>query len=99
MNVMNGWVNDAKINAALADCSAAVGSGGGRRHRRKAAAPWSADALEMSGGGGGDEAVASEGTTTIPDEIFNLVKNIIGAGVLSLPAGATRSSCCRSLLM
>ena len=27
------------------------------------------------------------GTATIPDEIFNLVKSIIGAGVLSLPAG------------
>ena len=59
-----------------------------RRHRR-AAAPWSAAALGMSGGGGG-EAVATEGTATIPDEIFNLVKSIIGAGVLSLPAGASR---------
>ena len=49
-------------------------------------APWSKTALEMSGGGGG-EAVASEGTATIPDEIFNLVKSIVGAGVLSLPAG------------
>jgi amino acid permease len=28
-----------------------------------------------------------EGTATIPNEIFNLVKSIIGAGVLSLPAG------------
>jgi amino acid permease len=27
------------------------------------------------------------GTATIPNEIFNLVKSIIGAGVLSLPAG------------
>lgn len=27
------------------------------------------------------------GTATIQDEVFNLVKNIIGAGVLSLPAG------------
>jgi amino acid permease len=42
--------------------------------------------LEMSGGGGG-EAVSTEGTATIPDEIFNLVKSIVGAGVLSLPAG------------
>lgn len=41
--------------------------------------------LEMSGGGG--EAVSTEGTATIPDEIFNLVKSIVGAGVLSLPAG------------
>jgi amino acid permease len=27
------------------------------------------------------------GTATIPDEIFNLVKGIVGAGVLALPAG------------
>ena len=47
---------------------------------------WSTTALEMSGGEG--EAVSTEGTATIPDEIFNLVKSIVGAGVLSLPAGA-----------
>ena len=37
------------------------------------------------------EAVAEEpkgtGTASIPVEIFNLVKSIVGAGVLSLPAG------------
>ena len=33
--------------------------------------------------GGADE----EGTATIPQEVFNLVKSIAGAGVLSLPAG------------
>ena len=27
------------------------------------------------------------GTATIPNEVFNLVKSIVGAGVLSLPAG------------
>lgn len=42
--------------------------------------------------GGATAAVAegessSGGTATIPDEIFNLVKSIVGAGVLSLPAG------------
>ena len=47
---------------------------------------WSSTALEMSGGEG--EAISTEGTATIPDEIFNLVKSIVGAGVLSLPAGA-----------
>ena len=47
---------------------------------------WSTTALEMSGGDG--EVVSTEGTATIPDEIFNLVKSIVGAGVLSLPAGA-----------
>lgn len=35
---------------------------------------------QEEGGGGG-------GTATIPNEIFNLIKSIIGAGVLSLPAG------------
>ena len=29
------------------------------------------------------------GTATIPNEIFNLVKSIVGAGVLSLPAGTS----------
>ncbi|KAL7481732.1 hypothetical protein ACHAW6_007404 [Cyclotella cf. meneghiniana] len=50
------------------------------------AAPLPNIVLGMSGGGGG-EAVSTEGTATIPDEIFNLVKSIVGAGVLSLPAG------------
>jgi hypothetical protein len=31
--------------------------------------------------------VVSGGTASIPNEIFNLVKSIVGAGVLSLPAG------------
>ena len=43
--------------------------------------------LQMNGGDG--EAVSTEGTATIPDEVFNLVKSIVGAGVLSLPAGET----------
>lgn len=29
----------------------------------------------------------SGGTASIPNEVFNLVKSIVGAGVLSLPAG------------
>eukprot|EP00985_Skeletonema_marinoi_P006203 scaffold2690_cov168-Skeletonema_marinoi.AAC.9 len=53
-------------------------------HQRGVAA--TSAALQMSGGGGGD-AVSTEGTATIPDEVFNLVKSIVGAGVLSLPAG------------
>ena len=32
------------------------------------------------------------GTATIPDEVFNLVKNSVGAGVLSLPAGKWRNT-------
>mmetsp|Transcript_1691 Transcript_1691/g.2312 ORF Transcript_1691/g.2312 Transcript_1691/m.2312 type:complete len:487 (+) Transcript_1691:110-1570(+) len=37
---------------------------------------------QFSGG-----ASENGGTATIPNEIFNLVKSIVGAGVLSLPAG------------
>ena len=48
---------------------------------------WSNTALEMSGGEGEAAAVSTDGTATIPDEVFNLVKSIVGAGVLSLPAG------------
>lgn len=40
-------------------------------------------ALSVVAGG----AEESGGTATIPNEVFNLVKNIVGAGVLSLPAG------------
>ncbi|KAL7460619.1 hypothetical protein ACHAXS_001063 [Conticribra weissflogii] len=46
-----------------------------------AAAEAGDDATAASG------AVSSGGTATIPNEIFNLVKSIVGAGVLSLPAG------------
>jgi hypothetical protein len=38
---------------------------------------------------GGSE---SGGTATIPNEVFNLIKSIVGAGVLSLPAGMFPSS-------
>jgi hypothetical protein len=49
----------------------------------------------MSGGsGGGSAAVAVEGTATISNEVFNLIKGIIGAGVLSLPAGKRECRCC-----
>ena len=50
-------------------------------------APLRADAAAVSpedipkGGSGG-------GTATIPNEVFNLIKSIVGSGVLSLPAGA-----------
>jgi hypothetical protein len=33
------------------------------------------------------EASQGDGTATIPNEVFNLVKSIVGAGVLSLPYG------------
>lgn len=42
-------------------------------------------------GGGGDDGGSTgdkgTGTATVPQEIFNLVKGIVGAGVLTLPAG------------
>ena len=36
---------------------------------------------------GSSEEGRGTGSATIPDEVFNLVKSIVGAGVLSLPAG------------
>ncbi len=47
-------------------------------------------ALKVAAAGsteGSSEEGKGTGTATIPDEVFNLVKSIIGAGVLSLPAG------------
>jgi len=54
---------------------------------KRPSSSWSATALGMSGGESGEAAISTEGTATIPDEVFNLVKSIVGAGVLSLPAG------------
>ena len=34
-----------------------------------------------------EEVSSGTGTASMPNEIFNLVKSIVGAGVLSLPAG------------
>jgi len=53
------------------------------QNRASVKLPSSAEAaaeLPPRGGAGG-------GTATIPNEVFNLVKSIVGAGVLSLPAG------------
>ena len=49
----------------------------------------SSDALpeEPAAANGAPAATTGGGTATIPNEIFNLVKSIVGAGVLSLPAG------------
>jgi len=44
-------------------------------------------AVDLPRGGGNDEKSQGGGTATIPTEVFNLVKSIVGAGVLSLPAG------------
>eukprot|EP00588_Corethron_pennatum_P012437 CAMPEP_0194275196 /NCGR_PEP_ID=MMETSP0169-20130528/8099_1 /TAXON_ID=218684 /ORGANISM="Corethron pennatum, Strain L29A3" /LENGTH=481 /DNA_ID=CAMNT_0039018605 /DNA_START=69 /DNA_END=1514 /DNA_ORIENTATION=- len=58
-------------------------------NRRGAASPGStvslnAVSLKMSGG---ETTEVGGGTATMSSEIFNLVKNICGAGVLALPAG------------
>jgi hypothetical protein len=61
-----------------------------QHHARLYSAEKSLSSLKMSdvaaavpAGGAQDD----EGTATIPNEVFNLVKSIVGAGVLSLPAG------------
>ena len=52
------------------------------------------DYLDSLGEGSGETvekkisvSASGMGTASIPNEIFNLVKSIVGAGVLSLPAG------------
>ncbi|KAL3928798.1 MAG: hypothetical protein SGBAC_012491 [Bacillariaceae sp.] len=50
-----------------------------KKNAKPDSAAEAADSSSSSGGG--------DGTATIPNEIFNLVKCIIGAGVFSLPAG------------
>lgn len=46
-----------------------------------------ASAIDLPRGGGSDKKSQGGGTATIPNEVFNLIKSIVGAGVLSLPAG------------
>lgn len=46
-----------------------------------------AGAIDLPRGGGNGKESQDGGTATIPNEVFNLVKSIVGAGVLSLPAG------------
>jgi len=41
----------------------------------------------VSAGGESEESVSNDGDATVTQLIFNLVKGIVGAGVLSLPAG------------
>jgi len=42
---------------------------------------------QLTSGGASSTAESGEGTASIPNEVFNLVKGIVGAGVLSLPYG------------
>ena len=67
-----------------------------RRHRSlgdaavvapAAAASSSALRVAAAGAAEGGDKPETGGTATIPNEVFNLVKSIVGAGVLSLPAG------------
>jgi len=45
-------------------------------------------AADLPRGGDNDKSITiSGGTASIPNEVFNLIKSIVGAGVLSLPAG------------
>jgi len=52
-----------------------------------AAASSSALRVAAAGAAEGGDKPETGGTATIPNEVFNLVKSIVGAGVLSLPAG------------
>ena len=89
-------VGTAKRATAVGRASIPLTTAASANHRanQRVIAPWSTSALEMSGGGGGGgDVVSAEGTSTIPDEVFNLVKSIIGAGVLSRPAGELTVLC------
>jgi len=46
-----------------------------------------ANVADLPRGGGSNKKSTGSGTATIPNEVFNLIKSIVGAGVLSLPAG------------
>ena len=57
-------------------------------HHAKALSPLQmSDAAAAAVEPAGDAGVSGTGTASIPNEIFNLVKSIVGAGVLSLPVG------------
>ena len=55
--------------------------------QQKSLTPLSAAASASEQPRGGGSAFDGGGTATIPNEIFNLVKSIVGSGVLSLPYG------------
>lgn len=54
---------------------------------RATAAPPKSFALHSSVAEVSNGGAANDNGASIPNEVFNLVKNIVGAGVLSLPAG------------
>jgi len=61
----------------------------------------SATDLPRGGGDNDKSKTISGGTASIPNEVFNLIKSIVGAGVLSLPAGKLffHFSCCCDLIL
>ena len=72
--------------AATAKVALSVPRGGAGRMTKPTRSSSSA-VVTAATRGGGQEAAVGGGTASIPNEIFNLVKGIVGVGVLSLPAG------------
>lgn len=74
---------------ALVTPNTAVRLQGRHQHQHQHQKPLTklSDVLVTSGGGASKDL--GDGTATIPNEVFNLVKGIVGAGVLSLPYGVS----------
>lgn len=90
------------LSAPIADARRATSSltsiprGGATKQSvafHKDARVWGADATvkEVRGGEGG-------GTSTMTSHLFNMVKAIVGVGVLSLPAGEYAHEFCETIL-
>ena len=55
---------------------------------KKTAKGWTSLTTDVQGvSRGGDNGRPGDGTATMSNEMFNLVKAVLGVGVLSLPAG------------
>jgi len=79
-------LRDKKLSVGLVSSS--------RKHRHRKAQSFLLSSSTPASGESNEQieksssaSASSLGSATIPEEIFNLVKSIIGAGVLSLPAG------------
>lgn len=81
------------IRPAAASIAGTTASATVRVQRSSRPTALSTAAVEISGGGGGGVG-ETQGTATIPNEVFNLVKSIVGAGVLSV---RTKKRFCRWL--
>ena len=71
--------------AATARVALSVPRGGASRMTKPNRS--TSSAVTTAARGGGQETAVGGGTASIPNEVFNLVKGIVGVGVLSLPAG------------